>query len=190
VDASSLNAAGVRTGVRTKVSREISRDRYGQLPRHPLILCASLVHSPVNLGGLCRTAEAFRLEAVVLPDLAIAQTYAFRNLAASSHHWQPLWACSLEALPAWLTQQQQAGYCLVALQASSDAISITEFAFPQQTVLVLGQELTGIPAAIAHCCDQSLSIPQFGLVESLNVQTAGAIAAYEYVRQHSASILT
>jgi tRNA G18 (ribose-2'-O)-methylase SpoU len=182
VDASRLSPSGV---TRTVVTREISRDRYAQLPRHPLIVCASLVHSAVNLGGLCRTAEAFRLEALVLPDLAIAQTHAFRNLAASSQHWQPLLACPSHALSTWLAQKQQAGYCLVALQASPDAIPITEFPFLQQTVLVLGQELTGIPDAIAQRCDRSISIPQFGLVESLNVQTAGAIASYEYVRQQT-----
>ncbi|HEY9643035.1 MAG TPA: RNA methyltransferase [Coleofasciculaceae cyanobacterium] len=154
---------------RTPVTREISRDRYAQLPRHPLILCASLVHSSVNLGGLCRTAEAFRLEALVLPNLAIAQTPAFRNLAASSHHWQPLLACPPQDLDRWLTQQQQAGYSLIALESSPDAIPLTEFAFPQQTVLVLGQELTGIPPAISQRCDRSISIPQYGLVESFNV---------------------
>ncbi|NJR64596.1 MAG: RNA methyltransferase [Leptolyngbyaceae cyanobacterium CRU_2_3] len=164
----------------------MSRDRYAQLPRQPLIICASLVHSPVNLGGLCRTAEAFRLEALVLPDLVIAQTHAFRNLAASSHHWQPLLECPPHLLAGWLTQKQQTGYSLVALQANSTAISLTEFVFPQQTILVLGQELTGIPEEIVQQCDRSISIPQFGLVESLNVQTAGAIASYEYMRQQQA----
>jgi tRNA guanosine-2'-O-methyltransferase len=170
---------------RTPVTRSISRDRYTQQPRHPLIVCAALVHSPINLGGLCRTAEAFRLESLVMADLAIAETYPFRNLAASAHHWQPLIACTPEALPDWLSQQRQLGYGLIALDADPNALPITKFAFPQKTVLVLGQELTGIPAAILALCDRTLSIPQAGMVESLNVQTAGAIAIYEYIRQQS-----
>jgi tRNA guanosine-2'-O-methyltransferase len=33
-------------------------------------------------------------------------------------------------------------------------------------------------------CDRAIAIPQYGLVDSLNVQTAAAIALYEYVRQY------
>ncbi|MBW4659971.1 MAG: RNA methyltransferase [Drouetiella hepatica Uher 2000/2452] len=166
----------------------MNRADYSQLPRHSLIVCATLVHSPVNLGGLCRTAEAFRLEAMVLADLAIAETHPFRNLAASAHHWQPLNACALDVLPSWLSQQRQLGYSLIALDANPAALPLTEFVFSQKTVLVLGQELTGIPAAILDQCDRALSIPQSGMVESLNVQTAGAIAIYEYIRQQSLSL--
>ena len=50
--------------------------------------------------------------------------------------------------------------------------------------LLLGQELTGIPDSILALADQAVTIPQFGLVESLNVQTAAAVAVYEYLRQH------
>lgn len=169
---------------RTPVQRSINRADYSSLPRHSLIVCASLVQNPANLGRLCRTVEAFRLKALVLADLEITQTPAFRNSAASAHHWQPLWECPTNALPTWLNQQQQAGYTLVALDANPVAIPISQFRFPLQTVLLLGQELTGISADLLHQCNHSVTIPQFGLVESLNVQTAGSIAIYEYVRQH------
>ena len=50
-------------------------------------------------------------------------------------------------------------------------------------MLLLGRELTGIPADLLAQCDQTLVIPQYGLVDSLNVQTAAAMAVYEYLRQ-------
>lgn len=169
---------------RKLVSRSVDRAHYAQLPRHPLIVCAVLVQNPTNLGGLCRTCEVFRLEALVMSDEAIAEDWAFRNVASSAHHWQPLRSCSLDALPEWLQQQQQDGYSLVALDVDCDAVPLAQFAFPVRSILVLGQELTGIPAPILSVCDHVVSIPQFGLVESLNVQTAGAIAIYEYAKQH------
>lgn len=167
------------------VSPALNRTNYAASPRHTLTVCATLVQNPANLGGLCRTAEAFRLEALVLSQLSVAQTPVFRNLAASSHHWQPLIACPPEQLPTWMQQQQQRDYCIVALDAAASALPLSEFQFPRQTVLLLGQELTGIPAAILAHCDQRVTIPQFGLVESLNVQTAAAIAMYEYIKQHA-----
>jgi tRNA guanosine-2'-O-methyltransferase len=167
------------------VNRAIHRKNYAQLPRLPLQVCAALVQNPANLGGLCRTVEAFRLEALVLADLGIAQHPQFKNLAASAHHWQPLMACPVDALSSWLQNQQQAGYAVIALDADAAAIPLPRFCFPLHSVLVLGQELTGLPADLLTCCDHRVTIPQAGLVESFNVQTAAAIAVYEYIRQHS-----
>lgn len=158
---------------RSVANRTVCRDGYVNLPRHSLIVCATLVQNPANLGGLCRTAEAFRLESLVLADEAIAQASAFKNLSASTHHWQPFTVCPIESLLDWLTKQQQSGYSLIALHTSPEAIPLTQFTYPRQSVLVLGQELTGIPSNVLERCGQKLMIPQFGLVESLNVQTAG-----------------
>jgi len=168
---------------RSSNHRSIHRNQYSALPRFPLVVCATLVQNPANLAGLCRTCEVFRLEALVLADLDVTQTSAFRAVAASAHHWQPLHACSIDRLVPWLLKQKEAGYSLMALQASAEAQDLTQFRFPPRSVLVLGQELTGIPAEISALCDAIVSIPQFGLVESLNVQTAGSIAIYEYMKQ-------
>jgi tRNA G18 (ribose-2'-O)-methylase SpoU len=152
-------------------------------PRHHLVLCASLVENPLNLGGLCRTAEAFALTELVLPDLAIAATWPFRQAAASAQRWQPLTACAPDRLPAWLHQRRTQGQTVVALTRSLSSQPLWTYPFPQHTVLVLGRELTGIPDTVLACCDGAITIPQFGQVESLNVHTAGAIAAYAYVQR-------
>ncbi|NJL45132.1 MAG: RNA methyltransferase [Leptolyngbyaceae cyanobacterium SM2_3_12] len=159
------------------------RQQYPQLPRHSLVVCAVLVENPMNLGALCRTAEAFRLEALVLKDLALAKDRKFRQVAVTTDQWQPLVACSLNDLPTWLQQQRQQGYTLLALTPHGEAKPLMQTTFPAKTVLVLGRELTGIPASVLALCDQILAIPQYGLVPSLNVQTAAAMAAYEYIRQ-------
>ncbi|HEY9696967.1 MAG TPA: RNA methyltransferase [Trichocoleus sp.] len=167
----------------TEFDRSVERQSYDSLPRHPLIICASLVQNPANLGALCRTVEAFRLVSLVLADQAIVQTSPFRNLAASTHYWQPIEICPIAQLSEWIVQQRQMGYSPIALDTQPTAIPLTQFAFPQTTILILGQELTGIPEAVLAQCDRAVTIPQYGLVESLNVQTAAAIAIYQYVQQ-------
>lgn len=161
-----------------------SRQNYRDLPRHSLVVCGSLVHNPANLGSLCRMAEAFRLESLVLPDQGVVADWAFRHLAVSTHQWQPLATCSRDRLVPWLTEQQQRGYCAIALHLCPDAVPLPQFVFPRRSLLVLGQELTGVPESVAAACDRALVIPQWGLVESLNVSVAAAIAAYAYTQQH------
>ncbi|HIK46135.1 MAG TPA: RNA methyltransferase [Leptolyngbyaceae cyanobacterium M65_K2018_010] len=159
------------------------RHQYRRLPRHALVLCAVLVENPMNLGGLCRLAEALRLEALVLRDLKLTENRKFRQLAVTTQHWQPLQECPLEQLPGWIQGQQQRGYRVLALARRPDSQSLWAAPLPQRAVLLLGRELTGIPSEILTQCDQTLAIPQYGLVDSLNVQTAAAMALSEYIRQ-------
>jgi hypothetical protein len=106
------------------------RTQYPNLPRHSLVLCASLVENPMNLGLLCRTAEAFRLEALVLQELALAQGRKFRQVAVATHQWQPLEACAVEQLPDWLADRRQQGYTPIALDLQPQAIPLADMHFP------------------------------------------------------------
>lgn len=147
--------------------------------RPSLIVCASLVEKTTNQAALCRTCEVLGVNRLVLPRPNDA--WAFRKVAASAQQWQGIEYCPPEQLRPWLSQQ--AGYTRVALTVHELSQSLGDYAFAAQTLLILGRELTGIPADIASVCDVALRIPQYGRVESLNVQTAGAIAIYEYNRQ-------
>lgn len=137
----------------------------------------------MNLGGLCRTAEVFRLQSLVLPNLAVAESWKFRQLAVSAHRWQPLLACPPEQLITWMAAQKAQGYRLVGLSPQGQH-RLPTYYFRQKSVLLLGRELTGIPAELEGYCDDAIAIPQYGQVASLNVHTAAALAIYEYIRQY------
>ena len=156
--------------------------------RHPLIVCASLVQNPMNLGALCRTAEGFRLASLVLPNQAVIKDWEFRRLAVSAQQWQPLDVCAPTALTTWIQQQQHQGYRVHALTLSPQAEILSKVLWPRKAVILLGRELTGIPMEIEALCDRRVVIPQYGKVNSLNVATAGAIAIYEYMRQQKMGI--
>lgn len=139
----------------------------------------------MNLGALCRTAEVFRLQQLVVPSLTVVENREFQKLAVSAHRWQPLAECSLKNLGDWIEHQRCAGIQVIALTRHPQAISLPIFRFPLRSALVMGRELTGIPPEIIACCQGAVEIPQFGQVDSLNVHTAAAIAAYAYISQHS-----
>lgn len=156
-------------------------DRHRQL----LTICASLVQNPMNLGALCRTAEVLGLRELVVPSLQYLEHTDFRKLAVSAQQWQPLSACPPEQLPHWIEKQRQQGVTLIALTRHPQAIALPEFTFPQSAALLLGRELTGIPGTLIAHCDRIVEIPQMGRVDSLNVSTAAAIAAYAYLTQRA-----
>ena len=54
------------------------------------------------------------------------------------------------------------------------------------TVVVVGNETTGLSAAWREACDQLVRIPMVGSASSLNAATAGSIVLYEAARQRAA----
>ena len=58
---------------------------------------------------------------------------------------------------------------------------------PARTVLLLGREKEGIPVELLRVVDRCVEIPQLGVVRSLNVHVSGAIAIWEFTRQHRLS---
>ncbi|MEM1253709.1 MAG: RNA methyltransferase [Cyanobacteria bacterium P01_H01_bin.21] len=145
-----------------------------------LVVCASLVEKITNQAALCRTCEVLGADQLVLPE-PVNDSWEFRKISASAQRWQAIDYCAPIRLSQWLAQRNH--YTRVALTLSDSCQVLTDYAFAAKTLLVLGRELTGIPTDIMTRCDVALSIPQYGRVESLNVQTAGAIAIYEYNRQ-------
>jgi 23S rRNA (guanosine2251-2'-O)-methyltransferase len=61
--------------------------------------------------------------------------------------------------------------------------SLLDADLPRRVALVLGNETDGLSAAVRAECDATLAIPMQGGVESLNVASAAAVAAFELLRR-------
>jgi 23S rRNA (guanosine2251-2'-O)-methyltransferase len=55
----------------------------------------------------------------------------------------------------------------------------------QPVALIIGNEGAGIRRDLLMICDQLITIPQFGHVESLNAAVSAGILLYEITRQRS-----
>ena len=59
---------------------------------------------------------------------------------------------------------------------------------PRRCVLVLGAEKSGITPEVLSVVDRCVEIRTVGVTRSLNVQTAGGIAVYEWWREWNGKI--
>jgi tRNA G18 (ribose-2'-O)-methylase SpoU len=71
----------------------------------------------------------------------------------------------------------------VGLEQTAESTQLPDYRFPAKTVLLLGREKEGIPPELIALLDETLEIPQLGIIRSLNVHVSGAIAMYEYTKQ-------
>ena len=85
-----------------------------------------------------------------------------------------------------LKKFKQQGIPLVGLEQASNSVSLYDFSFPRQVMLVIGHERAGLNGELLELMDQVVEIPVYGLPMSYNVATATAMAVYEYCRQYPA----
>ena len=150
----------------------------------PLLLVLDGVQDPHNLGACLRSADAAGVAAVIVPrDRAAGITPVVRKVAAGAAETVPLVA--VVNLARTLRLLKDRGIWLVG---TDDAADKTLFGADLQgpMALVMGSEGEGMRRLTRECCDQLVSIPMAGAVESLNVSVATGVALFEAVRQRSA----
>ncbi|XP_066515333.1 probable methyltransferase TARBP1 [Hoplias malabaricus] len=157
--------------------------RLGKLT-NALLVVASLIDKPTNLGGLCRTCEIFGASALVLDSLRHVSDKQFQALSVSSELWLPLMEVKPTELTDFLQLKKSEGYCIVGVEQTANSQSLKDYKFPEKTLLLLGNEREGITANLLQLLDVCVEIPQQGVIRSLNVHVSAALLVWEYTKQH------
>ncbi|RZF35637.1 hypothetical protein LSTR_LSTR016367 [Laodelphax striatellus] len=149
-----------------------------------LIVVASLIDRPPNLGGLSRTCEVFGVSELVLNSLHYLTDKQFTSLSMSSEKHVNITEVKEYHMADYIQKMKQSGFTIVGAEQTPGSIQLTKFKFPCKTVLILGNEKEGIPANMLPLLDACIVVPQYGLVRSLNVHVTGALFIWEYAKQY------
>lgn len=150
----------------------------------PFLLVLDCVQDPHNLGACLRTANAAGVHAVIAPkDRSVSLTDVVRRVACGAAEATPF--VHVTNLARILKEIQKRGIWVVGGQLAVNR-SLFESKLTGPLALVVGSEGEGIRRLTAETCDELVSIPMSGSVESLNVSVAAGICLYEAVRQRSA----
>jgi len=142
--------------------------------------------SPGNIGSIIRSADALGAHGVIVTGHA-ADVYDPRCVRASTGS---LFAVPVTRAPghrevaAWVAARRARG-CPVVLAAADergDRVAF-DFDFTQPTLLLVGNEGTGLSAAWRELSDVVVSIPMVGAASSLNAANAATVLLYEAARQ-------
>ena len=151
----------------------------------PLLLVLDGVQDPHNLGACLRSADAAGVTAVIVPrDRAAGLTGVARKVAAGAAETVPF--VPVVNLARALRDLKERGVWLVGTDDAADR-TLFEADLTGPLALVMGSEGEGLRRLTRECCDQLVSIPMAGAVESLNVSVATGVVLFEAVRQRSAA---
>lgn len=146
-----------------------------------LLLGFDRIQDPGNLGTLVRTAEAAGVSGI-FSFAGSADAFSPKTLRSSMGS-----AFRLPLLPevsglGTIKACRSRGLTVIAATGDAEVMHY-DYDWRQPSLLILGNEGSGIDAEIMAACDVRVSIPLQTPVESLNVAAAGAALLFEAVRQ-------
>lgn len=151
-----------------------------KLSKNPLILIAEAPEKPGNIGALLRTADAAKLDAVIIanPKSDLYNPNVVRSSVGCLFTNQIATGTTTEII-AFLKERNIHFYC--ATLQNSTSYHTLDYTTP--TALVVGTEATGLTQEWRDAATQNIIIPMQGEIDSMNVSVAAAILIFEAKRQ-------
>ena len=149
--------------------------------RNNHILVLDQLTDPQNIGAIIRSAAAFGIKHIAIPNNSFPGETA-SMVKASSGNFEKVQIYNINNVNNMLEKIKKFGYWCVGLAGeSNDSIAkIKEF---EKVVIVVGSEGSGIRSLVKKNCDVLLKIDIEGGVESLNASNAASIALYELYKK-------
>lgn len=158
----------------------------GTLRGPAAVIVLDAVTNPANVGMILRTATAAGFDGVVMPRRGVPaiDPLVIKSSAGVAFHAPVLRTATAEQACQAL---RDAGFAVLGLSgAVPGAASLFDDTTPRRVAYVLGNETSGISAAVAGRLTGWVTIPMTGGVESLNVASAAAVVCFEWARRRAA----
>lgn len=147
----------------------------------PFLVALDGVTDPGNLGAILRSAECAGVTGAILPrHRAVHVTPAATKAAAGAVEHVAM--AVVGGLPTALANLRAAGVHVVGLDGAAETSLYDLVGVEGPVCLVLGAEGRGLSRLVRERCDEVVAIPMKGVLGSLNVSAAAALACFEIAR--------
>jgi 23S rRNA (guanosine2251-2'-O)-methyltransferase len=148
-----------------------------------LLLVLDGVTDPHNLGACLRVADGAGAQAVIAPkDHAVGVNATVAKVASGAAETVPYFMVT--NLARTLNELKERNIWIIGT-AEDAPKTLYQVELKGPVALVLGAEGEGMRQLTRKTCDELISIPMQGAVESLNVSVASGVCLYEALRQRS-----
>lgn len=157
----------------------LTPEQYTQADKLPLVVILDNVRSQHNVGAVFRTADAFRLQEIVLCGITCTPPNTEIHKTALGAELTVNWSWCKETLDAVMRLKSE-GYRVFAVEQVHGSTLLQDFhTVPSgKYAIVLGHEVFGVQQAVVDAADGCIEIPQYGTKHSLNVSVTAGILIY------------
>lgn len=164
------------------LAQRLTPEQAESVRRFPITIVLDDIRSLYNVGSIFRSADAFRVQQLVLTGFTPTPPRKEISKTALGADETVPWIYVPTAAEAVTTLKDQ-GAKVLAVELTHNASCIMHHEFGiMHHALVFGNELTGVKQDVLDLCDGAVMIPMYGVKHSLNVAVAAGIAMYEAVR--------
>ena len=171
----------------TEMNR-LSVEEFKAAEKLPLVVVLDNIRSLHNIGSVFRTADAFRLERIVLCGITACPPHPEMHKTALGAELTVDWSYVNSTVDA-VNSLHQAGYTVLAIEQAKNSLMLDRLtldqlmtAAPQSSpklAVVMGNEVKGVQQQVVDMCDGCIEIPQYGTKHSMNVSVTAGIVMYE-----------
>lgn len=146
----------------------------------PLIVILDNIRSLNNIGSVFRSADAFRIEKIVLCGITATPPHKDIHKTALGATESVAWSYEKECIPV-VEHLRSEGVITLAVEQAEGAVMLNDFQpEPGQTyALVFGNEVKGVQQEVVSACDGVIEIPQVGTKHSLNISVSAGVVLWD-----------
>ena len=137
------------------------------------------LEDPHNFGAIIRTCECAGVNYIIIPkkrSVSVNST-VYKTSAGALNNVKIVEVVNLSNT---ITKLKDLGYWVYGAEAGSK--DYKEIDYSGKTCLVIGSEGHGLKQIVASSCDEIISLPMKGKVNSLNASVASGILIYEIMK--------
>ena len=149
--------------------------------KHRIAVLENVVN-PTNIGAIFRSAAALGMDAVLLSSGCSDPFYRRAARVSMGTVFQIPWTFLDSSWPLpGISELKNHGFHTVSMALRRDSVSIDDpkLSSKQKLAVILGSEGEGLLDETINNCDDTVCIPMFHGVDSLNVAAASAVAFWE-----------
>ena len=167
--------------LRTIEMERLTVEEFRAAEKLPLTVVLDDVRSMHNVGSVLRTADAFRVEEVVLCGITGVPPHPEIHKTALGAEDSVSWRYVPTALQA-VAGLQAAGVCVLSVEQAVGSTKLPSFQVERgkRYAIVLGNEVKGVHQEVVDASDGCIEIPQMGTKHSLNVSVTAGIVIYQF----------
>ncbi len=134
-----------------------------------------------NFSAIIRTCDAVGVLKVYYRYSLKKDIPINEGISMGAHKW--VFLEKVEDSYQFLKRKKEEGFQIVVTHLSPDSVHFRMVDYTRPTIIVVGNEMSGVGEDIVNLSDYKVIIPMYGMVQSLNVSVATAVVLYEAQRQ-------
>ncbi len=172
-------------GITQGIAADIEEYRYNSIEdivndkESNFVVMLDSLEDPHNFGAIIRTCECAGVDYIIIPkkrSVSVNST-VYKTSAGALNNIKIVEVVNLSNT---ITKLKDLGYWVYGAEAGNKDFRSIDYS--GKTCLVIGSEGHGLKQIVASSCDEIISLPMKGKINSLNASVASGILIYEIMK--------